>query len=278
MNKIGFIGAGSMAESMINGMVNSKIINPKNIYVTNHSNIDRLHELNNTYGITICTDKKQLMQETDIVVLAMKPKDAASGIQNIRSFLNDHLIISVLAGITIDTIQLLFNEQVSVVRAMPNTSASIQKSATAFTVCEHVTEKQFNHAQAFLETIGEAFYVDENEMDAITAVSGSGPAYIYHFIEALEAAAIEVGLSQSTAKHLIFQTLSGATEMLLQSEKSPGILKKEITSPGGTTEAGLKTLQRYHFSEAVTECVRNAARRSAEIKVEFSKQALKNQA
>lgn len=278
MNKIGFIGAGSMAESMINGLVKSEIISPKDIYVTNYSNADRLKELNQKYGIAVCTSKEQVMREASAVVLAMKPKDAAAGIQDIRPYLNGHLIISVLAGITIGTIQLLFDKQVSVVRAMPNTSASIQMSATAFTVCEQVTEKQFKQAQTFLETIGETFYVDENEMDAITAVSGSGPAFIYQFIEAWQSAAVELGLSQHTAKQLIFQTLSGATEMLLKSEKSPEILRKEITSTGGTTEAGLKTLHRFHFNEAVKQCVKDAARRSAEIKEEFSKHALKNQA
>ena len=274
MKKIGFVGAGSMAEAMINGFLQSGITKPENIYITNRSNEERLNELKEMYGVRPCRDKSEFFTQTDIVVLAFKPKDAAESIDSIRSYMKDQLVISVLAGLTIETIQHYFGRKLAVIRVMPNTSAAIRKSATGFSVSAEASQDDITAATALLETIGDATLVEEQHLDAVTAIAGSGPAYLYRYIEAMEKAAKKVGLEEETAKKLILQTMAGATDMLRQSGKQPAQLCKEITSPGGTTEAGLRALTEARFEEAIIHCIEETAKRSAEIKEQFAGAAL----
>ncbi|MGQ5176549.1 pyrroline-5-carboxylate reductase [Bacillus halotolerans] len=274
MKKIGFVGAGSMAEAMINGFLQSGITKPENIYITNRSNEERLNELKEMYGVRPCRDKSEFFTQTDIVVLAFKPKDAAESIDSIRSYMKDQLVISVLAGLTIETIQHYFGRKLAVIRVMPNTSAAIRKSATGFSVSAEASQDDITAATALLETIGDATLVEEQHLDAVTAIAGSGPAYLYRYIEAMEKAAQKVGLDEETAKKLILQTMAGATDMLRQSRKQPAQLRREITSPGGTTEAGLRALTEASFEEAIIHCIEETAKRSAEIKEQFAGAAL----
>ncbi|MEC1668760.1 pyrroline-5-carboxylate reductase [Bacillus mojavensis] len=274
MKKIGFVGAGSMAEAMINGFLQSGITKPENIYITNRSNEERLNELKEMYGVRPCRDKSKFFTQTDIVVLAFKPKDAAESIDSIRPYMKDQLIISVLAGLTIETIQHYFGRKLAVIRVMPNTSAAIRKSATGFSVSAEASQDDITAAKALLETIGEATLVEEQHLDAVTAIAGSGPAYLYRYIEAMEKAAQKVGLDEETAKKLILQTMAGATDMLRQSGKQPAQLRKEITSPGGTTEAGLRALTEARFEEAIIHCIEETTKRSTEIKEQFAGAAL----
>ncbi|MFJ9290754.1 pyrroline-5-carboxylate reductase [Bacillus halotolerans] len=274
MKKIGFVGAGSMAEAMINGFLQSGITKPENIYITNRSNEERLNELKETYGVRPCRDKSEFFTQTDIVVLAFKPKDAAESIDSIRSYMKDQLVISVLAGLTIETIQHYFGRKLAVIRVMPNTSAAIRKSATGFSVSAEASQDDITAATALLETIGDATLVEEQHLDAVTAIAGSGPAYLYRYIEAMEKAAQKVGLDEETAKKLILQTMAGATDMLRQSGKQPAQLRREITSPGGTTEAGLRALTEARFEEAIIHCIEETAKRSTEIKEQFAGAAL----
>ncbi|MBL4977054.1 pyrroline-5-carboxylate reductase [Bacillus halotolerans] len=274
MKKIGFVGAGSMAEAMINGFLQSGITKPENIYITNRSNEERLNELKEMYGVRTCRDKSEFFIQTDIVVLAFKPKDAAESIDSIRSYMKDQLVISVLAGLTIETIQHYFGRKLAVIRVMPNTSAAIRKSATGFSVSAEASQDDITAATALLETIGDATLVEEQHLDAVTAIAGSGPAYLYRYIEAMEKAAQKVGLDEETAKKLILQTMAGATDMLRQSGKQPAQLRREITSPGGTTEAGLRALTEASFEEAIIHCIEETAKRSAEIKEQFAGAAL----
>ncbi|MEC3758880.1 pyrroline-5-carboxylate reductase [Bacillus halotolerans] len=274
MKKIGFVGAGSMAEAMINGFLQSGITKPENIYITNRSNEERLNELKEMYGVRPCRDKSEFFTQTDIVVLAFKPKDAAESIDSIRSYMKDQLVISVLAGLTIENIQHYFGRKLAVIRVMPNTSAAIRKSATGFSVSAEASQDDITAATALLETIGDATLVEEQHLDAVTAIAGSGPAYLYRYIEAMEKAAQTVGLEEETAKKLILQTMAGATDMLRQSGKQPAQLRREITSPGGTTEAGLRALTEARFEEAIIHCIEETAKRSAEIKEQFAGAAL----
>lgn len=274
MKKIGFVGAGSMAEAMINGFLQSGITKPENIYITNRSNEERLNELKEMYGVRPCRDKSKFFTQTDIVVLAFKPKDAAESIDSIRPYMKDQLVISVLAGLTIETIQHYFGRKLAVIRVMPNTSAAIRKSATGFSVSAEASQDDITAAKALLETIGDATLVEEQHLDAVTAIAGSGPAYLYRYIEAMEKAAQKVGLDEETAKKLILQTMAGATDMLRQSGKQPAQLRKEITSPGGTTEAGIRALTEARFEEAIIHCIEETAKRSAEIKELFAGAAL----
>lgn len=263
MNKITIVGAGSMAEAFISGILESGLIEQKNVWVTNNSNQDRLNDLEARYGIRSSYDLIDLFNGTDVVVLAMKPKDAASAIDDIRTYLSpEMLIVSVLAGVSMHTIEALAKKPLAIARAMPNTSAAVGKSATAIAVNSRVSEAQLEMAKQLFETVGLVAFVEEDQLDAVTGLSGSGPAYIYYLIEAMEKSAVEIGLDKQMGKELIVQTLIGAAEMVKSSAKPPEQLRREVTSPGGTTEAGVRILEESGVQQAFISCIKAATAQS----------------
>ncbi|MBT2638778.1 MULTISPECIES: pyrroline-5-carboxylate reductase [unclassified Bacillus (in: firmicutes)] len=263
MKKLVFVGAGSMAEAMISGIGASGLLPGEQIWATNKQDADRLKSLELKYGIKATYDLEMLFKNADAVVLAMKPKDAAAAVGEIKSYLPEGmLIISVLAGVSIAAIETAAEKSLAVARAMPNTSAAIGKSATAMAVNSHVSEAQKVLIQELFNTIGLTTIVDEYQLDAVTGLSGSGPAYIYYLVEAMEQSAAEIGLDKQTAKQLIIQTLLGAAEMLTKSDKEPAQLRFEVTSPGGTTEAGISILEQHGVQSAFVSCIKEATAQS----------------
>lgn len=227
MSKIGFIGAGSMAESMIKGLLKSGMMSNEDIIVTNKTNEKRLEELQVRYGIKTDFARSFIYEEADILVFALKPKDAESGISEVQPHLHGQLIISILAGISIETIQHYAGGKTAVVRAMPNTSAAIQQSATGIAVSHEVTEEQKKKAVELFETIGHVTVLDESQLNAVTAIAGSGPAFIYHLIEGMERGASELGMDQATAKLLICQMIAAPLICFKTAEKDlPNCAKK----------------------------------------------------
>jgi pyrroline-5-carboxylate reductase len=266
IKKIAFIGAGSMAEAIISGMINSNFIQAEKIIVTNRANQERLNELQEQYQVQCTHDKEKVIKNADIIILSMKPADVKSAIDLIKEYMNSNqLIISVIAGISTDYLSTLIHKEVPVIRAMPNTSASIGFSATALSKGKNVSDQHIKMSESLFQTIGTTVIVAEEDMHTVTAISGSGPAYVYYLVEAMEKAAIEAGLDQDIATSLIAQTVLGAGEMLQHSGKSASTLRKNITSPAGTTEAGIKTLAKYDFEKVIMECVKNASNRSVEL-------------
>jgi pyrroline-5-carboxylate reductase len=216
--------------------------------------------------VRIETNKEKAVKEADIVIFAMKPKDATEGITSVAPAIDEHqLIISVLAGVATETIVSLIGKNVAVVRAMPNTSAAIGHSATALALGRYANEKHLSVAKELFRTVGIVTVVPEEDLHAVTALSGSGPAYVYYLVEAMEKTANEIGLDRSVAKELILQTIIGAAQMLKATNKHPCTLRKEVTSPGGTTEAGIEVLERYRYQEAVIACIKRATKRSEEL-------------
>jgi pyrroline-5-carboxylate reductase len=263
MKKIAFIGAGSMAEAFISGILENSLIDRKSVWVTNNSNEERLKRISDTYGVRTTYDLNELFAGADIVILTMKPKDAATAIQSIREYLTEKmLVVSVLAGVSISTIETLARLPIAVVRAMPNTSAAVGKSATAVAVNQRVTPQQIELMKNLFGTVGLTTFVEEEQLDAVTGLSGSGPAYIYYLIEAMEKSAVEVGLDKEMASELIVQTLIGAAEMVKNSTKSSEQLRKDVTSPGGTTEAGVKVLEEHQVQQAFISCIKAATAQS----------------
>ncbi|AAS43108.1 MULTISPECIES: pyrroline-5-carboxylate reductase ProI [Bacillus] len=263
IQNISFLGAGSIAEAIIGGLLHANVVKGEQITVSNRSNETRLQELHNKYGVKGTHNKKELLTNTNILFLAMKPKDVAEALTPFKEDIhNNLLIISLLAGVSTHSIRSLLQKDVPIIRAMPNTSAAILKSATAISPSKHATKEHIQTAIALFETIGLVSVVEEEDMHAVTALSGSGPAYIYYVVEAMEEAATKIGLKEDVAKSLILQTMIGAAEMLKASEKHPSILRKEITSPGGTTEAGIEVLQEHQFQQALISCITQAAQRS----------------
>ncbi|WP_099351811.1 pyrroline-5-carboxylate reductase ProI [Fredinandcohnia onubensis] len=261
-----FVGAGSMAEAMISGMLQKELFLPNQISVMNRSNYERLEGLNKEYGVTISQNKQETIENAGVILLAIKPKDVAEAVLAIKDHVNENqLIISVLAGVSTTTITDLLNKDVAVVRAMPNTSATIGKSATALSVGMYANEDHLLIARQLFETIGIVTTVAEKDLHAVTGLSGSGPAYVYYLVEAMEKAADDIGLEKGIAKELILQTIIGAAEMLKSSPKPPATLRKEVTSPGGTTEAGIKVLEQFNYQQAMVSCIKRATARSAEL-------------
>lgn len=265
-NKIAFIGAGSMTEAIISGMLNKNFLDSKQIHVINKNNKERLDYLSEHFKINCVQEKSDLIKDADIIVLSMKPYDLKEALLTYKEMIKENqLIISVVAGISTTHISTLLGNNAPVIRAMPNTSASIGYAATAVAKGSYATD---NHLQASIElfqTIGTTVVSKEEDLHAVTAVSGSGPAYVYYLVEAMEQAAVEIGLNKETAMDLIVQTVIGAGEMLKQSGESAATLRKKVTSPSGTTEAGVKTLQKHGFAESIIECIKSAQARSIEL-------------
>lgn len=271
--KIAFVGAGSMAEAMISGITARGEWKPGQISVTNRENAERLNFLRDAYHVHTTLSYEELFRDAGIVVIAVKPKDLFTALDAIKQYLRkDMLLLSVAAGVSMASLEKITGQELAVIRSMPNTSAAIGKSATAISCNSHVTKSQLDTAVSLLETIGTVTLVEERHLDAVTGLSGSGPAYIYYMIEAMQQSAAEIGLDEAAAKQLIIQTLAGAADMLKQSPKAPGTLRREITSPGGTTEAGLKILQDKAFRETMIECIVEATRQSKRLGEKLSEE------
>lgn len=273
MTKLTFIGAGNMAEALISGIVVNNLLSPKEIWATNQSDKEKLINLKNRYHINISYDNEELFNGTEIVVLAMKPKDVIEAMHRIKDFLKeDMVIVSLLAGVSMESLEFLAQKNLGIIRAMPNTSAAIGKSATALAANDYVSSNQKNLIKQIFDTVGMTIFVKEKQLDAITGLSGSGPAYIYYFVEAAEKIAADLGLEEDLSKKLIIQTLKGAAEMLEKSGKEASQLRREVTSPNGTTEAGLKVLKKNQVQEAFKECIKEATERSITLGQQLSEQ------
>lgn len=265
MNTIAFIGAGSMAEAVIAGIVEQQVLPAQQVFVTNKSDYARLEELQKRYGVALLDPEREALRQADLVVLATKPKDIHQAMADIRPYLKEQAaILSVIAGVSIQTIEEGLGER-PIARCMPNTSATIGKSATGVALNAATSEEMRQHILNLLASIGIVKEVKEDDLHAVTALSGSGPAYVYYLAEALEAAAIQKGLSKEISRDLIIQTLEGAAAMLRKTGTEPAELRKHVTSPNGTTEAGLKALERRFFKEAIEECIHCAENRSREL-------------
>jgi len=265
MKTIVFAGAGSIAEAMISGIVEQGSIKAENIFVMNRSNKDKLISLNNEYGVSIVCAEKKALATADLIILAMKPIDIENGMKNLFPYVgNKTAILSVMAGVSIQTIENGLGAR-PIARAMPNTSAAIGKSATAVAWNKAMNVDMKNLVFDLLEAIGIVKEVEEDKLHTVTALSGSGPAYFYYLAEALEEAAITSGLSKDTARALIIQTFEGASAMLKDTGIEPAQLRKNITSPGGTTEAGLAVLEARAFKEIVAECFQHAEKRAIDL-------------
>ncbi|WP_202079863.1 pyrroline-5-carboxylate reductase [Caldalkalibacillus salinus] len=270
--KICFVGAGAMAEAIVSGLLNQKIVKPGQIAVTNKEDRFRLDELVYNFGIIGDNEQKhQSIQGADILILAMKPKDIASALNDIRPYTSPHqLVISVVAGVQTSIISALLGHEAPVIRTMPNTSAIVGLSSTGLCRGQYATEAHVEIARQIFESIGIVIVTEEEQLDAITGVSGSGPAYIYYLVEAMMAGSRDVGLSEQQAKEMILQTLIGAANMLLETKQDPAYLREQVTSPNGTTQAGLDTLREYDFDQAVRACIRRATARSKELGTELN--------
>lgn len=266
---IAFVGAGAMAEAIIRGLVQQPGITPEQIFATSRSNAARLAELTAKYGIRASNDpdaKAAAIREADIVVIAFKPKDAAEGLKQIRDVLSPRqLLVSVIAGLSIETIARQVPAGMPIVRTMPNTSSSIGLGVTGIAFPDGISEQDKAAALAMFRAVGDVYEVPEHQINWIVGLSGSGPAYVYYFIEAMVEAGIRGGLSPQMAKELVVQTVLGAANMVKQTGAEPAELRKQVTSPAGTTEAAIRTLTERRFQEAMLDAINRCVERAEEI-------------
>lgn len=267
--RICFFGAGSMAEAIARGLIEQKIAAPERISMLNRQNEQRLKQLTELYGVVTTGDpaeKERLLAAADIVVLAMKPKDARSALDAVKNlFRPDQLLISVIAGLSIETIENIIGVRPAIVRTMPNTSSTIGLGATGVSFNTAASPTHRDMTLQMFSAVGEVSVVDEQLLDIVTGVSGSGPAYVYYLMEAMIEAGVEGGLSPAAAKELTVQTVLGAAQMVKLTGEDPAVLRRKVTSPNGTTQAALETLDRFQFSAAVSKAVLRAAERAKEI-------------
>ncbi|QRG67012.1 pyrroline-5-carboxylate reductase [Brevibacillus choshinensis] len=267
--RIGFLGAGSIVEAMLSGILKKGLFSSDRIYVTNRSNSERLDQLAGMYGVHTTHDKMDVIRSSDILILAMKPKDSGEALKELFGAVHPgQLVISVIAGVSTTLIGEWLGVNCPIIRSMPNTSSAVGLSATGLAANQFVTEEQLLLATRLFEAIGTVYTVAEEELDIVTGLSGSGPAYIYYLVEAMMGAGAAAGLDREMARQLTLQTLLGAAHMLMDTREEPALLRKKVTSPGGTTQAGLEVLEAYQFQKAVTSAILRATERSREMGAE----------
>lgn len=264
-----FYGAGSMAEAILRGLVEAKLANPNKITVMNRQNAERLEQLKQRYGVIPATTedmKKTALAAADVIILGMKPKDSAAAIKALQPFLRpEQLIVSVIAGLSVSTIQQLLQRPQSIVRTMPNTSSTIGLGATGISFSETVSPDQRELALDMFKAVGIIAIVDEPLIEAVNGVSGSGPAYVYYLMEAMISAGVKLGLSPEAAKELTVQTVRGAAEMVSSTGENPGDLRRKVTSPNGTTQAAIETLDQFAFQEGMDKAIVRCAEKAREM-------------
>lgn len=264
--RISFIGAGAISEALLAGLIHQKTVKPEHIAITNRANRDRLYYLAETYELRDVSVQQEAILEADVIILAVKPQVANAMLAEWgQRFTKNHLLLSVIAGVTTSHIESYVKQGISVIRSMPNTSCTIGMSATAIAAGTYATAEEMKKAEAIFNAVGTVVALEEHLMDAVTGLSGSGPAYFYYMVEGLELAAEQVGLPREVSRQLILQTLVGASHMLQETGKKPETLREEITSEGGTTAAGLEVMRVYRFAEGLEKVIAAATARSKEM-------------
>jgi pyrroline-5-carboxylate reductase len=264
-HSIGFIGAGNMAEALIRGLVRGNHL-PASRVTASGPRRERLDQLARSYGIQVNVNNREVASSVGIVVLSVKPQILDKVLREIGDQLQPGaLVVSVAAGVGTEAIESTIAQGVRVVRAMPNTPALVGAGATAIAPGKHASEADLATAKAMFDAVGITVVLDETHLDAVTGLSGSGPAYIFLILEALSDAGVKVGLSRRNAQLLAAQTVMGSAKMLLETDEHVGRLKDMVTSPGGTAIAGLHTLEQGGLRTTLINAVETATKRAKEL-------------
>lgn len=265
---IAFLGAGNMAEAMIRGLLRSGA-QPERLIATG-KRPERLEHLGRTYGIKTTLDNLAAARDAQVVLLAVKPQAMGKLLSLVAPAIDAHkLVISIAAGVPIAALERKLGAGARIVRAMPNTPALVGAGACALSGGEHATEDDLKLASSLFDAVGITTIVEEALLDAVTGLSGSGPAYIFLVIEALSDAGVKVGLPRHIALKLAAQTVLGSAKLLIETHSHPGQLKDQVTSPGGTAIAGLHTLEAGGLRTTLINAVESATRRAKELGEQF---------
>jgi pyrroline-5-carboxylate reductase len=261
--KYAFLGAGKMATAIIQGMLRGKVCAAEDI-IAACPEVDILQSLHNATSVRVATSNEQAASAAPVVMLCVKPQEAAVAIQQAGAALDGKLLISIAAGLSLATLEKMA-PKCRVIRAMPNTPALIGRAATAYTGGANATQADKDCAEAIFASVGVVSYVQEKLLDAVTGLSGSGPAYVFLVIEALTDGGVSCGLPTNLARQLAIQTVLGAAELAKETGEHPAVLREMVTSPGGTKAAALGELEQHGVRAAFIQAVRAADRRSKEL-------------
>jgi len=266
---IAFLGAGNMAEALVKGLLRAGVATPDEILCTDRRH-ERGPELQKRYGVRFTTSNVEAVKAAGVVVLSVKPQVMDKLLEEIGPALDaSKLVISIAAGVPLAAIERKVGHGVRIIRTMPNTPALVGAGATALSAGEHATEADLVQAKALFDAIGMTVVVDEPLLDAVTGLSGSGPAYIFLIIEALADGGVKAGLARAQAQDLAAQTVFGSAKLLIETGEHPGRLKDQVTSPGGTAIAGLHTLEAGGLRTTLMNAVEAATLRSRQLGKKF---------
>lgn len=264
MATIGFVGAGNMAEAILSGILKNGFYAPQDVTMSDPAG-ERLERLKTKYGVAVTGDNDEVGQNCDVVVLAIKPQMASAVLTPMKTGNKGQLFISILAGMTTLKIEKFFSEKIKLVRAMPNTPLMVGRGCTALCTGASAGDEEMAVAKGIFGSAGFAFEAQEKQMDLITAISGSGPAYFYMIFEAIADAGVYSGLPRDLALSLAVCTAEGAARMVTETGTSPADLKAMVTSPGGTTIAAIKTLEEHGIRAAFMDAVDQAIAKASEL-------------
>lgn len=251
MNKIAFIGAGNMGSAMIGGVVKSALIPVENIVVANRGQ-EKLDRIKSEFGVSITTDNRVAVRDADMVIFAVKPHIITKVFEEVGDLIKSQtIVVSVAAGITIDEIEDYLGSDKKILRVMPNTPALVGQAMSAIAANKKVNTDDLDKVYSVFNSFGKSELIEENLMDSVIGISGSGPAYVFMFMEAMADAAVLSGMPRDKAYKFAGQTVLGAAKMLLDTGKHPGELKDMVCSPGGTTIAAVEVLEEYGLRNAV---------------------------
>jgi len=263
---IAIIGTGNMGDALVSGLLGSGSSKPKNI-ICSDIRKDNLDEIKSKYKVRTTTSNIKAVSEADIVIYAVKPQLMASVLKETGKKLDmSKLVISIAAGVPLAAMESCIDKDMRLIRVMPNIAAAVKEAATAIAAGEHATKEDIALAMEIFNSIGSCIFLKENYlMDAITGLSGSGPAYIFLIVDALADAGVKMGLSRQDSLFLAAQTVLGAAKLLIETQEHPGQLKDKVTSPGGTAIAGLATLESGGLRTTLINAVEAATNRSKEL-------------
>ena len=263
---VGIIGAGNMGEVLIRGLIQSGKVKKKDI-ITSDTNRERLAHIQKTYGARITTSNVDLVENASIVIIAVKPQNIDDLLEELaKSSHEEHLIISIVAGIATERLAAKMHHQSGIIRVMPNAPSSVLAGIAALCPGGNVSGADLKRAVSIFECVGKTVIIrNEALMDVVTGLSGSGPAFIFLVIESLSDAGVQLGISRKEASLLAAQTAYGAAKMLLETGRHPSDLKDIVATPGGTTFAGLKMLEKGNFRSTIMYAVEAATERSRDL-------------
>ena len=262
---IAILGAGNMGSALMKGIINAKLTPPKKITACDVNQV-KLQDLESEWKVRTTADVKQAVKESDILLLCVKPQTLAQVLELMKETIRpNHLVISIVAGMRIDFIQRTLGTTLGIVRTMPNIAATVDEGAAAMAFGKHVSAEQQKIARSVFEAVGEVVVVTEDQLDAVTGLSGSGPAYIYMVIEALIDGGVKMGLSRDISTKLAIQTVLGSAKLAKSSGLHPAILRDQVTTPAGTTINAIHELESHGLRSMLIDAVATATRRSEEL-------------